>query len=64
MILSQCISHSVADPVPFRPLDLGSGIQNRFFLDPGSQTHFFKSLVTIICVKSNIILSELAQFFF
>jgi hypothetical protein len=27
----------IRDPVPFRPLDPGSGIWNRFFPDPGSQ---------------------------
>jgi hypothetical protein len=31
----------IRDPVPFRPMDPGSGIRNRFFPDPGSQTHIF-----------------------
>jgi hypothetical protein len=29
----------------------GSGIRNRFFPDPGSQTHTFESLVTIFWAK-------------
>ncbi len=36
--------------------DLGSGIRNRFFPDPGSQTHIFESLMTTFWVKSSIIL--------
>jgi hypothetical protein len=54
------LSRSVADP------DRGSGIRCLFdpwirdpewvFPDPGSQTHFFESLVTIFWVKSSIIL--------
>ncbi len=31
----------IRDPVPFWPLDPGSRIRNRFFPDPGSQTHIF-----------------------
>ncbi len=46
------------DPVPFWPLDPGSGMN--FFPDPGSQTHIFESLVTTFWVKS----SELVQIFF
>ncbi len=42
----------------------GSGIQNRFFPFPESQTHIFESLVTIFGVKSSIILWKLAQIFF
>jgi hypothetical protein len=40
---------SVADPDPGSGAFLtpGFGIRNRFFPDPGSQTHFFESLVTI-----------------
>jgi hypothetical protein len=34
----------------------GSGIWNRFFPDPGSQTHIVESLVTHFRVKSSIIL--------
>jgi hypothetical protein len=49
------------DPVPFWPLDPGSGIG---FLripypgsrDPPSQTHIFESIVTIFWVKSSLIL--------
>ncbi len=37
---------------------------DRFFQDPGSQTHIFESLVTIFWVKSFIILWKLAQIFF
>ncbi len=49
---------SVADPDPGSRAFLtpGSGIRNRFFPDPGSQTHIFESLVTIFWVKSSIIL--------
>ncbi len=63
---------SVADPDPgswildpglgaFWPLDAGSGIRNRFFPDPGSQDHIFKSFLTIFLVKSSIFLWILAQ---
>jgi hypothetical protein len=41
----------------------GSGIRNRFFPDPGSQDHIFKSFLTIFLVKSSIILWKLAQIF-
>ncbi len=49
---------SVADPDPGSGAFLtpGSGIRNRFFPDPGSQTHIFESLMTIFWVKSSIIL--------
>ncbi len=58
---------SVADPDPGSGigcfLTAGSGIRNRFFLDPGSrisdpgsQDHIFKSFLTIFLVKSSIIL--------
>jgi hypothetical protein len=50
---------------------LGSGNQNRFFPDfgswtpdPGTQTHIVESLVTIVWIKSSIILWKLAQIFF
>ncbi len=56
----------IRDPVPFWPLDPGSGIG--FFripdLDPGSQTHTFENLVTTFWAKSSIILWKLAQIFF
>jgi hypothetical protein len=44
---------SVADPDPGSGAFLtpGSGIRNRFFPDPGSQTHTFESLVTIFGQK-------------
>jgi hypothetical protein len=44
---------SVADPDPGSGAFLtpGSGIRNRFFPDPGSQTHTFESLVTIFWAK-------------
>ncbi len=38
---------SVADPGSDALLTPGSGIRNRFFPDPGSQTHVFESLVKI-----------------
>jgi hypothetical protein len=49
---------SVADPDPGSGAFLtpGSGIRNRFFPDPGSQDHIFKSFLTIFLVKSSIIL--------
>ncbi len=49
---------SVADPDPGSGAFLtpGSGIRNRFFPDPGSQTLTFESLVTIFWAKSSIIL--------
>jgi hypothetical protein len=47
---------SVANPDPGSGsfLTTGSGIRNRFFSDPGSQTHIFESFVTIFGVKSSI----------
>jgi hypothetical protein len=45
-----------ADPGSGAFLTPGSGIQNRFFPDPGSRTHIFESLLTIFWVKSSIIL--------
>jgi hypothetical protein len=48
--------NSVADPGSGAFLTPGSGIRNRFFPDPGSQTHTFESLVTVFWVKSSIIL--------
>jgi hypothetical protein len=54
------VSHfdSVADPGSGIGCFLtpGSGIRNRFFPDPGSQDHIFKSFLTIFVVKSAIIL--------
>jgi|LakMenE01Jun11ns_1017448.scaffolds.fasta_scaffold9268504_1 hypothetical protein len=52
---------SVADPDPgsgaFLTPGSGSGILNRFFPDPGSQTHiFFRELSDKFWVKSSIIL--------
>jgi hypothetical protein len=60
-------SGSVADPDPGSGIGAfltpGSGIQNRFFpdpgsriSDPGSQDHIFKSFLTIFLVKSSIFL--------
>jgi hypothetical protein len=62
---------SVADP------DQGTGaflipefeIRNRFFhgswiSDPGSKTHIFESLLTILWAKSTLILCKLAQILF
>ncbi len=48
---------SDADPDPGSGAFLtpGSGIRNKFFSDPGSQSHIFESLVTIFWVKSSII---------
>jgi hypothetical protein len=42
---------SVADPGYGAFLTPGSGIRNRFFPDPGSQSHIFESLVTIFWAK-------------
>jgi hypothetical protein len=56
--LFQCCGW-IRDPVPFLPLDPGSGIG--FF--PGSQAHIFERSMTIFWVKS-IILCKLAQIFF
>jgi hypothetical protein len=49
---------SVADPDPGSGAFLtpGSEIRNRFFPDPGSQTHLFENLMTIFWLKSSIIL--------
>ncbi len=54
----------IRDPVPFWPLNPGSGIGFFQIPDLGSQTHMFESLVTIIWVKSYIILWKLTQIFF
>ncbi len=40
------------------------GIRNRFFLDPGSQTYIFESLLTIFWPKSSIILRKIGPNFF
>ncbi len=55
---------SVADPGSSALLTPGSGIQNRFFPDPGSQTHIFESILKIFWVKTSTILWKLAQIFF
>jgi hypothetical protein len=39
-------------------------IRERFFSDPGTQTHIFEILVTIFCGKSTISLGEFAQVIF
>jgi hypothetical protein len=57
-VLLSVLRIRIRDPVPFLPLDPGSG--TGFFRsripDPGAQTHIFKSLVTTFWVKSSIIL--------
>ncbi len=63
-LLTAVLRIRIRDPVPFWPLDPGSGIRNRFFPDPGSQDHIFKTFLTIFLVKSSIILWKLAQNFF
>jgi hypothetical protein len=55
---------SVADPGSDAFLTTGSGIRNRLFPDPGSQTHIFESLVTIFWVKTSINPGKLGQIFF
>jgi hypothetical protein len=54
------------DPVPFWPLDPGSGIGFFRISDPESQTHIYESVVTIFWVKSSIpvILWKSGQIFF
>jgi hypothetical protein len=58
---------SVADPDPgsgaFLTPGSGSGIRNRFFPDPGSQTHIFESLETNYWVKSSIFFASSPKFF-
>jgi hypothetical protein len=54
----------IRDPVPFCPLDPGSGIGFFQISDPGSQTHTFESFMTIFWVKNSIILGKLTQTFF
>jgi len=49
--LSSFLYGSVADPGSGAFLTTGSGILNRFFPDPGSQTHIFESLVTFLGKK-------------
>ncbi len=51
----------IQDPVPFSPLDPGSGLD--FFPDLRSSTHYFKRLETIYRVKCTIILCQLVQIF-
>jgi hypothetical protein len=57
---------SVADPDPGSGAFLthGSGIRNRFFPDPRSQTHIFESLVTIFWVKSSLYSLKIGPNFF
>ncbi len=45
----------IRDPVPFWPLDPGSGIVFFRISDPGSQTHIFESLITFFWVKSSFL---------
>jgi hypothetical protein len=49
---------SVADPDPGSGAFLtpGPGLRNRFFPDPGSQTHIFESILKIFWVKTSTIL--------
>jgi len=54
----------IRDPVPFWPLDPGSGIGFFHIPYPGSQIHIFESLLTIFWLKSSIILWTWAQIFF
>ena len=56
---------SVADSDPGSGVFLtpGSGIRNRFFPDPGSQTHIFESLVTYFGKKYNTSLKIGPNFF-
>ncbi len=49
----------IRDPVPFDPW-----IRDRFFPDPRSPAHIFGCLVTIVCVKSFIILCQMSQIVF
>ncbi len=58
------LTGSVADPGSGAFLTLGSGIRNRVFLDPRSQTHIFENLMKIFWVESYVILCKLAQIFF
>ncbi len=51
----------IQDPVPFSPLDPGSGMD--FFPDLRSSTHYLKRPETIYRVKCTIILCQLAQIF-
>ncbi len=59
------LQHFVADPDPVSGAFLtpGSGIRNRFFPDPGSQTHIFESLVTYFGKKYNTSLKIGPNFF-
>ncbi len=54
----------IRDPVPFWPLDPGSGIGFFWIPDLGSQTHIFEGLVTIFWVKASLILGKSGQIFF
>ncbi len=54
----------IRDPVPFWPLDPGSGMGFFRIPDLGSQDHILQSFLTIFLVKSSIILWKLAQIFF
>ncbi len=61
-ILKAVLRIQIRDPMPFWPLDPGSGIRNGFFPDPG--TIFWRAFWQIFLVKSSIILWKLAQIFF
>jgi hypothetical protein len=56
VILRPVLRIRIRDPVPFGPLDPGSGIGLFRIPDPGSQTDIFESLVTTFWVKSSLIL--------
>ncbi len=58
----KCVVDS--DPGSGAFLTPGSGIRNRFIPDPGSQTHIFKSLVTIFWVKKFYNSLKTGQIFF
>ncbi len=71
--INTCVLYTVLririrDPVPFWPLDPGSGLvfSGSWISDlgPGSQTHIFDSLVTIFWVKSYILYSKIDPHFF
>jgi hypothetical protein len=53
MTAAEYRTDSVADPDPGSGAFLtpGSGIRNRFFPDPGSQSNIFESLLKIFWVK-------------
>ncbi len=45
--MSSVLRIRIRDPVPYP----GSGIQNRFFPDPGSQTHIFDLILSVLAKK-------------